>query len=240
MNEAATMRPILIQGAHPPEVDKLVRLFLPGCEEHCIDGFKFWDGMMQLNHVACRVVVSITGIGLALASASVVIAKQHFNPIAIINQGIAGGHTRDVQVGDIIVGEYCVNLNSFKTPFASQGAGSNSLTWKPKKSRGSGGGHEPIGDTEDMSYIDRKKIKADAGLLTACKSIDSTCRVIFGGIGTSETWNSEVDRIDYLHALFGTLCEGKSLVNTQRVIHFKCGYNHRNGSHRCGSNCRNI
>ena len=152
--------------------------------------------------------VSITGIGLALASASVVIAKQHFDPVAIINQGIAGGHTRDIHVGDIVVGEYCVNMNSFKTPFAPQGCGSNSLTWKPKKNRGTGGGHESIAETEDMRYIDRKKIMADIGLLEICKSIDNNCRVVFGGIGTSETWNSEVDRIDYLHALFGTLCEG--------------------------------
>ena len=32
-------------------------------------------------------------------------------------------------------------------------------------------------------------------------------QVVYGGIGTSDTWNSEIDRIDRLHSIFGTYCE---------------------------------
>lgn len=35
---------------------------------------------------------------------------------------------------------------------------------------------------------------------------------MFGGVGTSETWNSEIDRIDFLNSIFGTLCEGEVYI----------------------------
>ena len=52
-----------------------------------------------------------------------------------------------------------------------------------------------------------------------CHSLDIKCEqqqrqgqqrrqtVHVGGVGSSETWNSELDRIRHLHDMFGTLCE---------------------------------
>lgn len=160
---------------------------------------------------AYPVVLSLTGIGQAMAAAAVAVAKHNFNPCAIINQGIAGGLVSEANVGDVIIGEYCINMNAFKTPFADRGEGSNSLKWKPKRSRGTGGGHEEISSAEDMSYVARKRILADAELLSLCRDttgVGDKRQVLFGGVGTCETWNSEMDRIAYLHYIFGALCEG--------------------------------
>lgn len=80
-------RPILIQGAHEPELE-LIRDNLKGSEEITVASFKFWVGDLVSSHDALiPVVVSQTGIGSALAAASVTVAYQRFNPIAIINQG---------------------------------------------------------------------------------------------------------------------------------------------------------
>lgn len=101
--------------------------------------------------------------------------------------GIAGGHTADVCVGDIVVGEYCVNLNAFKTPFRAQNEGSDALDWKPKRNRGHsvaqwlsdsltltalhtgvGGGHQ---DITDESHLQRRKIQADRHLQYSCRLV---------------------------------------------------------------------
>jgi nucleoside phosphorylase len=168
------MKPILIQGAHLPELQKLLDSFPGGCIEEVVQGFKFYVGNMRIQGREYPVVLSLTGIGMALAAASVLAAKHHYDPLVIINQGIAGGHTRDVHVGDIVIGEFCINMNTFKTPFAPSGSGSNSLTWKPKKSRGNGGGHEGIGASEDLSYIDRKRLPGDANMLQVCKDMSES------------------------------------------------------------------
>ena len=202
--------PILIQGAHFPELEWIVES-LSDATKVVVSGFTFWTGNMQANNQKeIPLVVNQSGIEFANAAASLAIAISTFHPIAVINQGIAGGHTAEVQLGDIIVGEYCVNLNTFKTPYRAAGHGSNSLEWKPKKCRGHGGGHEPISNDE-TSYIEGRKLIADCILLQACKEVsarnDRNQRVYFGGVGSCETWNSEVDRINMLHYTFGTLCE---------------------------------
>mmetsp|Transcript_554 Transcript_554/g.1311 ORF Transcript_554/g.1311 Transcript_554/m.1311 type:complete len:260 (-) Transcript_554:666-1445(-) len=242
--EVTDRHPYLIQGAHPPELD-VIRNSLSHSVEVTVASFLFWKGNIQTSDgMTIPVVVSVTGIGSALAAAATAIAIQHFDPIAVINQGIAGGHAPTVQVGDVIVGDYCVNLNSFKTPFRAEKEGSDPLQWKPKRNRGNsgfcslfavccllcllflcarqkheqlrcciyapqlgiGGGHE---DINDLSYIDNRKIFADSNLREACQHVvhSTSEKVHFGGVGSSETWNSELDRIQYLHEMFGTLCE---------------------------------
>mmetsp|Transcript_6554 Transcript_6554/g.12579 ORF Transcript_6554/g.12579 Transcript_6554/m.12579 type:complete len:268 (+) Transcript_6554:57-860(+) len=204
--EVTDRHPYLIQGAHPPELD-VIRNSLSHSVEVTVASFLFWKGNIQTSDgMTIPVVVSVTGIGSALAAAATAIAIQHFDPIAVINQGIAGGHAPTVQVGDVIVGDYCVNLNSFKTPFRAEKEGSDPLQWKPKRNRGIGGGHE---DINDLSYIDNRKIFADSNLREACQHVvhSTSEKVHFGGVGSSETWNSELDRIHYLHEMFGTLCE---------------------------------
>jgi nucleoside phosphorylase len=81
-------RPILIQGAHEPEL-ALIRDNLTGPVEVIVTSFRFWVGTIQISeNVLFPVVISETGIGSALSAASTTVACLKFQPVAIINQGI--------------------------------------------------------------------------------------------------------------------------------------------------------
>jgi adenosylhomocysteine nucleosidase len=58
------------------------------------------------------------------------IAIEKYNPIAIINEGTAGGHGRNVHKGDIVIGKKCINILSSQIPFKKENEGSNSLDWE--------------------------------------------------------------------------------------------------------------
>ena len=59
------------------------------------------------------------------------LAIDRYHPIAIINQGTAGGHDPNLRVGDIVIGTSAVSLGAFKTPHRLAGAGSSTLDWGP-------------------------------------------------------------------------------------------------------------
>jgi adenosylhomocysteine nucleosidase len=55
-----------------------------------------------------------------------------------------------------------------------------------------------------------RRFHGDAGLLTAARSIRDHYRrgrVVDGVIGSSEVWNSEIDRVQQFHDRFGTTAE---------------------------------
>ena len=92
-------QPIIIQGAMEMEVDELLKSANIEKEEN-INGFKFYIG--QINEYP--VIISETQIGIINVSMATLIAIQKYNPIAIINQGIAGAHVDYIHRNDIVVG----------------------------------------------------------------------------------------------------------------------------------------
>jgi adenosylhomocysteine nucleosidase len=79
-------RPIVVQGAMQIEVEKLVgRLENATLEQ--IGGWNFWRGTVN----GYPVIVSKTLKGIANAAAATVLAIERYHPIAIVNQGTAGG-----------------------------------------------------------------------------------------------------------------------------------------------------
>jgi adenosylhomocysteine nucleosidase len=151
------------------------------------------------------VIVSKTLKGLANAAAATSIAAELYQPIAIINQGTAGGHVADLKVFDIVVGTDSVNLGSFKTGYRPRGKGTEIGEWVPldlMRSDGSAG--------NDPNARVMRRFRADEGLLAAARSTRSSYqkgRVVEGVIGSSEVWNSEIDRIERFHEAFGTTVE---------------------------------
>ena len=81
------LRPVLIQGAHYPEIEHIKNDLLQ-CREVIESRFKFWLGSFETGGVTIPVVLSETGIGSVLAAAATTVAYLRFNPVAIINQGI--------------------------------------------------------------------------------------------------------------------------------------------------------
>src|SRR5712671_7418879 len=104
-----TDRPVVIQGAMDVEIQKLAHAIENPTEEK-IQGWTFWRGTVD----GYPVVVSKTLKGMENAAAATVLAAERYHPIAIVNQGTAGGHEPGLHVFDIVLGTDSVNLGSFK------------------------------------------------------------------------------------------------------------------------------
>lgn len=205
-----TAAPIVVQGAMDIEIRNLAARIEHATEEK-IKGWTFWRGTVG----GYPVVISKTLKGMSNAAAATVLAAERYHPAAIINQGTAGGHQPDLHVYDIVLGTYSVNLGSFKTGRLPRGRGSEFATWVPldlMRTEGSAG--------EDPNAHVIRRFSADAQLLTAARSVRHRYqrgRVFDGVIGSSEVWNSEIDRIEYFHERFETMAEEMETASAAQI-----------------------
>ena len=184
-------RPILVQGAMPVETDQLVKR-LDGVAEETVGGWTFWRGTIDLYPV----IVSRTMKGVASAAAATAIAIERYHPAAVVNQGTAGGHDPGLHVYDIVLGASSVSLGAFKTADRPRGRGSNPLEWTPMDLLASAGSA-----STDPAAGTMRRFQANAELLAAAEAAvpqDRKGRVVTGVIGSSDVWNSEIDRIEHL------------------------------------------
>jgi adenosylhomocysteine nucleosidase len=203
-------RPVVVQGAMDVEVTRLAGA-LGNVMEEKVRGWTFWSGTLDGHPV----VISKTLKGMSNAAAATALAAERYHPVAIINQGTAGGHQPDLHVYDIVIGTYAVNLGSFKTGYRARGQGSNFAAWTPldlMRTEGSAG--------EDPNARSMRRFHGDEGLLAAARSVRGLYRkgrVIEGVIGSSEIWNSEIDRIQHFHDLFGTTAEEMETASAAQI-----------------------
>jgi adenosylhomocysteine nucleosidase len=207
------LRPVVVQGAMPVEAEKLAsRLDKVGMEK--VGGWTFWRGTLD----GYPVIVSKTLKGVSNSAAATAIAAERYHPAAIINQGTAGGHDPQLQVYDIVLGTYSVNLGAFKTAYRKRGQGSDSLEWKPMDlmaSEGSAG--------EDPKAQTMRRFKGDERLLAAAESVKHLYRkgrVVQGVIGSADVWNSELDRIRRFRTQFETTVEEMETASAAQVAGF--------------------
>ncbi|MCS2154881.1 5'-methylthioadenosine/S-adenosylhomocysteine nucleosidase [Scandinavium goeteborgense] len=202
--------PIVVQGAMPVEAERFAQR-LDNPQEIEIGGWRFWRGTVE----GYPVVVSETLKGMSNASAATAIAATQFHPVAIINQGTAGGHDPALKVYDIVLGKYSVNLGAFKSPHKQPGEGSDSLQWKPMDllaSKGSAG--------EDKKPHTIRKFPADAQLLSVAESVKASYskgNVVEGVIGSADMWNSELDRIQSFHRQYQTSVEEMETASAAQI-----------------------
>lgn len=191
-------KPILIQIAMEVEAKPLLNK-INNLEELEIKEYKYFKG--NINNYP--IVISISKVGLIHSSSSLTIACQKFNPIAIINTGLAGAKTKEIHTKDIIIGESCININSYKTPYLKEGEGSNPNNW------------------ELITFLDNEKDrlieeKAASKLIEIAKNIeDNTIKnIYYGKIGSGDVWNNEHDRLLYLNKKYKILCEDMESIAT--------------------------
>ena len=203
-------RPVVVQGAMDVEIRKLAGAIEHPVEES-VGGFTFWHGTID----GYPVVISKTQKGMENVAAATALAADRFHPIAIINQGTAGGHVPELHVRDIVLGTESVNLGSFKTGYRAGGRGSDVAEWNPldlMRSEGSA--------STDPSARTMRRFAADRGLLQAARSVASGYRqghVVEGVIGSSDVWNSEIDRIQRFHELYGTTAEEMEAASAAQI-----------------------
>lgn len=207
---AAAVRPVVVQGAMDVEIRKLAGA-LENAREETVSGWTFWTGTID----GYPVVISKTLKGLSNAAAATALAAERYHPAAIINQGTAGGHQSDLHVYDIVLGTDAVSLGSFKTGYRARGGGSDVSEWAPldlMRSDGSAG--------QDPNARTMRRFHGDPGLLSAAQRVRGTYlkgRVVEGVIGSSEVWNSELDRIQHFHDVFGTTAEEMETASAAQI-----------------------
>jgi adenosylhomocysteine nucleosidase len=204
------LRPVIVQGAMDLEVKEFANR-LKNVTEEKVGGWIFWRGTLD----GYPVIVSKTLKGLSNSAAATVIAAERYHPVAIFNQGTAGGHDRQLHVYDIVLGKYSVNLGAFKTGYRKPGQGSDLSGWKPldlMASEGSAG--------EDPNEHMLRRFQGNEQLLAAAESVKHLYRkgrVVEGVIGSSEIWNSELDRIQWFHTQYGTSVEEMETASAAQI-----------------------
>jgi len=203
-------RPIVVQGAMDLEVTSLAgRLENSHREE--VGGWTFWRGTID----GCPVIVSKTMKGMSNAAAATAIAIEHYRPAAILNQGTAGGHDPSLHVYDIVLGKDSVNLGAFKSAYREPGQGSDFRSWNPMDllaSEGSAG--------QDPKARVMRRFPGDGQLLAVAASVKQLYqrgKVVEGTIGSSDMWNSELDRIQRYHDQYGTSVEEMETASAAQI-----------------------
>lgn len=187
---------ILIQGVLDIEVQVLIDA-LRDVKLTEIAGYEFHEGVIGDK----KVVVTKTASGVVNATTATVIGIMNFKPSAVINQGIAGAQREDLHVGDIVIGEKCREVNSYKTRFRMKGEGSNPFEWElTKRSRA-------------VHYADASLVKAiEKGLVDRTKN-----QVYKGTLGSGDVHNKEYDRIVWINQTFGNMCEDMESIGVYTV-----------------------
>jgi adenosylhomocysteine nucleosidase len=207
---SSAVRPVVVQGAMDVEIKKLAGA-LENVREEKVSGWTFWSGTID----GYPVVISKTLKGMSNAAAATALAAERYHPVAIINQGTAGGHEPGLHVFDIVLGTDAVNLGSFKTGYRARGEGSTFAEWNPldlMRSEGSAG--------QDPSARTMRRFRGDEGLLSSARNVRGKYqkgRVVEGVIGSSEIWNSELDRIQHFHDQFGTTAEEMETASAAQI-----------------------
>lgn len=183
------MKTIIIQGAMHTEIEHLINMF-PGGQTVTHHGYTFYE----TSHCGTRIIISRTEMGTLAATICTMLAIETYKPDLIINQGTAGAHLKELQVGDIIIGEDAVYINNTRSPARQEGQGSNALEWHPGKS---------------LSYL----IKSEPSLVKLASSIPySKGKLLRGRLGTGDIFSKEVDRINLLNSQLGEICEDMESV----------------------------
>lgn len=181
---------IVIMAAIDVEADFLIKK-LENMVYETIEEYEFYNGTIE----DYPVVICHCFVGTIHATLATYIAIQKYHPIAVISQGTAGAHGKNIHTGDLVIGEKCVNIVSCKTPRKKEGEGSNSLEWNLLKFIS--------GEEDHLEYQSATKT-----LIELAKKIPYTDgNVHFGTLGSGDIWNQETDKILWLHQNYGTLCE---------------------------------
>lgn len=198
--QESSKRPIIVQGPMPIEAEDFAER-LEDVKKEESGNFEFYIGAID-NY---PVIVTKTGKGMENTAAATAVAIEKYNPIAIINQGTAGGHDPDLNVFDIVLGKRTVNIGSMKTAERSENQGMKPTDWKPMDLMASEGSAGEDPDAEKIHYY-----KGDKDLLEAANAVKDKYtkgKVVEGTIGSADVWNNEVDRINWFHDNYGTSVE---------------------------------
>lgn len=179
MNQAA----ILLQGAEEHEISGFLQA-MSRPEKVELGDYPFWHG-----RIAGRDAVIVrTGVGLINAACATVLGILTFRPAVVVTQGTAGAAVRSLHLGDIVIGSQAVNLDAINMPPRPRGTGCAPFDWTFS-------GRSIVLDASP-AWVSRLSERDASG---------GAPRV--GRLGSGDLFSREADRIEWLHAQKGHLCE---------------------------------
>ncbi len=187
--------PILIGGAMECETSLLIESLDHPVEQQ-IAGWRFVSGEFE----GIPVVVSVTSIGMTNAAAATTLGMEYFHPMAVINQGTAGGHDPSLHTFDIVLGANTFDGSAYMSYSEQTGADGRHIELLPTL----------YYDSNRMEYKKEIGISCDPDLMKAALAEAENYqagRVVSGKICTGNTWNRQLDRIRYFHEKYGSSCE---------------------------------
>ena len=183
--------PIIIQGAMACETENMIAA-LTNPKEERIGPWRFVSGDYQ----GVPVVVSVTRIGMSNAAASTALGIEHFQPIAVINQGTCGGHDPSLHTFDLVIGADSFDYSAWISQPNMQSASEEEIKFFTY-------------DENDKLNYDIK-LPADAKLLKIAKEQAKSYtkgKAVVGTIATANSWNRTPGGIHFLNTEYGSLCE---------------------------------
>ncbi len=191
------VRPILLEGAMNTETEIFVRALKNPVVYKDLN-YLFVAGTYK-NY---PVVVVRTEQGMANAAASTALAIKKFNPIAVINQGTAGGQDPALKIGDIVIGTKSIPFLAIKTAHSPKGAGADLTN---QEIRGT-----YAYDVASGKFQPYKEYFSDTTLFNIAFKVANTHKnfnAVSGIIASSDAWLNTIDYIYFLHEKYGTTCE---------------------------------
>lgn len=187
---------ILIQGAMEIETNYLIdQLEDAVCVQ--LGNWRFYTGF--LGKYKEPVIVSRTYQGVANAASDTALALTYFAPRAVINQGIAGGHSKDIHVGEIVLGERVIPMGAVMQEFLAEGEGIDPLSFHPLAL-----------EIFDKTKQETEKIfefDCDRELLEAAERVQTEFKTHRGVLGSADEWNNQIDWIAVMRERYQTAAE---------------------------------
>ena len=202
-------RPILIQGAMTAEVGKLMSA-LKNPIAYRYMNYVFVAG----TYKDYPVVVSRTEIGIANAAVATAFAIEHFKPIAIINQGTAGGYAPNLHLNDIVIADKSINYTAYREDYSP--AGEYDLTKQTLR------GTYVFDDSTPTEFTRFPELATDAKLLQIAidtAALNENWNVTVGTVGSADAWNNAIDHINFLRDNYGILCEEMETNSVAQVCY---------------------
>ena len=159
-------------------------------------GFKFYEGKIFKR----QVVICVSNIGLINAATALTVCIERFNPTVIVNVGLAGGYTKDLHRGKVVIGTDAINITSMEY-------------------KGSGNTLEDYEITTFLHAENNRLVReiANKELIDVIKEKFRDSGFVFGTIGSGDIWNKNKERIAYINKRYGAICEDMESIAIYRV-----------------------
>ena len=196
-------RPILLEGAMNIEIDRFVKA-LKNPVVYKILNYVYVAGTYK-NY---PVIVARTEQGMENTAAVTALAIENFKPVAIINQGTAGGHVAEAQINSIIIGNKYINYSAVIIEHAG-------IKFTPHEMRGTF-----AYDKDEKTFKLCQEYFPDPTLLKIAEDVAATNKnfvTLTGTISSADTWLNDKDYYNYLNETYGSVAEEMEICSAAQM-----------------------